>query len=134
MLDPFAIFRALATLGAAVVVGTSTLLWYSRDALVPAGGVIWRHRAVLAVLVASVFDGAPARLGRLARRIASAHLADRLRPCCRGFPAAGGSRTTPVLVPRNGRDGGYSCERRTADLVFGPQFSFPDRDPIRVFT
>lgn len=54
MLDPFAIFRALATLGAAVVVGTSTLLWYSRDALVPAGGAIWRHRAVLAVFVASL--------------------------------------------------------------------------------
>jgi putative copper export protein/mono/diheme cytochrome c family protein len=56
MFDPFAIFRALATLGAAVVVGTSTLLWYSRDALVPAGGAIWRHRAVLAVLVASVIS------------------------------------------------------------------------------
>jgi putative copper resistance protein D len=54
MFDPFAIFRALATMGAAVIVGTSTLLWYSRDALVPAGGAIWRHRAVLAVFVASL--------------------------------------------------------------------------------
>ncbi len=58
MLDPFAIFRALATLGAAVVVGASTLLWYSRDALVPAGGVIWRRRAVLAVLAAAITGAA----------------------------------------------------------------------------
>ena len=54
MFDPIAIFRALATLGAAVVVGTSTLLWYSRDALAPAGGGIWRGRAVFAVFVAAV--------------------------------------------------------------------------------
>jgi putative copper export protein/mono/diheme cytochrome c family protein len=54
MFDPLAIFRALATLGAAVIVGTSTLLWYSRGALAPAGGATWRRRAVLAVFVASV--------------------------------------------------------------------------------
>src|ERR1700757_1675327 len=63
MFDPFAIFRALATLGAAVIVGTSTLLWYSRDALVPAGGATWRHRAVLAVLVASLIGVAATWIG-----------------------------------------------------------------------
>ncbi|MBO0733391.1 MAG: CopD family protein [Methylocapsa sp.] len=54
MFDPISIFRALATLAAAVIVGSSTLLWYSRDALSPAGAAIWRHRVVLAVLIASV--------------------------------------------------------------------------------
>jgi putative copper export protein/mono/diheme cytochrome c family protein len=53
MFDPFAIFRAIATLAAAVIVGSSTLIWYSRDALLPAGGAIWRQRVVLAVLVSS---------------------------------------------------------------------------------
>src|ERR1700730_14850137 len=59
MFDPFAIIRAIATLAAAIIVGSSTLLWYSRDALQPAGGAIWRHRIVLTVLV-SAFVGAGA--------------------------------------------------------------------------
>jgi putative copper export protein/mono/diheme cytochrome c family protein len=59
MFDPFAIIRAIATLAAAIVVGSTTLLWYSRDALQPAGGAIWRHRIVFTVLVSS-FVGAGA--------------------------------------------------------------------------
>src|ERR1700730_20796 len=59
MLDPFAIIRAIATLAAAIVVGSTSLIWYSRDAVQPAGGAIWRHRVVLTVLVSS-FAGAVA--------------------------------------------------------------------------
>ncbi len=58
MFDPFALVRAIATLAAAIIVGSSTLVWYSRDALLPAGGAIWRQRVVFAVLVASVVGAA----------------------------------------------------------------------------
>lgn len=54
MIDPFAIVRAVATLGAAIVVGSGVLIWYTRDALVPAGGSIWRRRVVLSVLAAAL--------------------------------------------------------------------------------
>lgn len=63
MFDPFAIFRAIATLAAAVIVGSSALIWYTRDALLPAGGAIWRHRVVLAVLVSSVVCAAATWVG-----------------------------------------------------------------------
>src|SRR5262245_1983926 len=59
MFDPFAIVRAIATLAAAIIVGSSTLVWYSRDALLPAGGAIWRQGCFFAVLVSS-FVGAAA--------------------------------------------------------------------------
>ena len=36
MIDPFAIVRAFATLGAAIIVGSGVLIWYTRDALAPA--------------------------------------------------------------------------------------------------
>src|SRR5580658_2953565 len=59
MIDPFAIVRAVATLAAAVVVGSGVLVWYTRDALAPAGKSVWRRRVVLSVLV-SAFAGAVA--------------------------------------------------------------------------
>src|SRR6202047_173245 len=59
MIDPFAIVRAVATLAAAIVVGSGVLVWYTRDALAPAGGSVWRRRVVLSVLVAA-FAGAAA--------------------------------------------------------------------------
>ncbi len=59
MIDPFAIVRAVATLAAAVVLGSGVLVWYTRDALAPAGKSIWRRRVVLSVVVAA-FAGAVA--------------------------------------------------------------------------
>lgn len=59
MFDPFSVARAIATLAAAIVVGSGALIWYTRDALLPAGGAIWRRRVVLAILV-SAFTGAAA--------------------------------------------------------------------------
>ncbi len=59
MIDPFAIVRAIATLAAAIVLGSGVLVWYTRDALAPAGGSVWRRRVVLSVLVAA-FAGAVA--------------------------------------------------------------------------
>jgi putative copper export protein/mono/diheme cytochrome c family protein/peroxiredoxin len=59
MIDPFAIVRAVATLAAAIVLGSGVLVWYTRDALAPAGGSVWRRRVVLSVLVAA-FAGAVA--------------------------------------------------------------------------
>ena len=53
MIDPFAIIRAVATLAAAIVLGSGVLVWYTRDALAPAGGSVWRRRVVLSVLAAS---------------------------------------------------------------------------------
>ena len=53
MIDPFAIVRAVATLAAAIVLGSGVLVWYTRDALAPAGGSVWRRRVVLSVLVAA---------------------------------------------------------------------------------
>jgi len=57
MIDPLALVRAIATLGAAVVVGSGVLIWYTRDVLEPAGGSTWRRRVILTVLV-SAFIGA----------------------------------------------------------------------------
>ncbi len=71
MFDPFALVRAIATLAAAIVVGSSTLIWYSRDALLPAGGAIWRHRVVRAVLISS-FAGAVATWAGIAGSAAAA--------------------------------------------------------------
>ncbi|MGH6801619.1 MAG: hypothetical protein ACRECZ_09450, partial [Methylocella sp.] len=59
MIDPFAIIRAIATLATAIVLGSGVLVWYTRDALAPAGGLVWRRRVVLSVLVAA-FAGAVA--------------------------------------------------------------------------
>jgi len=59
MIDPFAIVRAVATLAAAIVLGSGVLVWYTRDALAPAGGSVWRRRVVLSVVVAA-FAGAVA--------------------------------------------------------------------------
>ena len=59
MIDPFAIVRAVATLAAAVVLGSGVLVWYTRDALAPAGKSVWRRRVVLSVVVAA-FAGAVA--------------------------------------------------------------------------
>jgi putative copper resistance protein D len=53
-MDPLAIVRAVATLGEAVVVGSGVLIWFSRDALVPAGASIWRSRVAFSVLAASL--------------------------------------------------------------------------------
>ena len=59
MIDPFAVVRAVATLAAAIVLGSGVLVWYTRDALAPAGGSVWRRRVVLSVLV-DAFAGAVA--------------------------------------------------------------------------
>ncbi len=59
MIDLFAIVRAVATLAAAIVLGSGVLVWYTRDALAPAGKSVWRRRVVLSVLVAA-FAGAVA--------------------------------------------------------------------------
>jgi putative copper export protein/mono/diheme cytochrome c family protein len=59
MIDPFAIVRAIATLAAAVVLGSGVLVWYTRGALSPAGKSVWRRRVVFSVLVAA-FAGAVA--------------------------------------------------------------------------
>ena len=59
MIDPFAIVRAIATLAAAIVLGSGVLVWYTRDALAPAGKSVWRRRVVLSVMVAA-FAGAAA--------------------------------------------------------------------------
>jgi len=54
MIDPFALVRAVATLAAAIVLGSGALVWYTRDALAPAGKSVWRRRVVLSVMVAAV--------------------------------------------------------------------------------
>ncbi len=59
MIDPIAIVRAVATLAGAIVLGSGVLVWYTRDALAPAGGSVWRRRVVLSVVVAA-FAGAVA--------------------------------------------------------------------------
>src|ERR1700704_6895762 len=63
MIDPFAGVRAVATLAAAIVVGSGVLVWYTRDALAPAGGSVWRRRVVLSVLVAAFAGAAATGLG-----------------------------------------------------------------------
>ena len=74
MIDPFAIVRAFGTLGAAIVVGTGALIWYTRDALVPAGGTIWRHRVVLAVLIASIVSAIATTMGVTGAAAAAAEI------------------------------------------------------------
>ncbi|MGI8570638.1 MAG: CopD family protein [Methylocella sp.] len=74
MIDPFAIVRAIATLAAAIVLGSGMLVWYTRDALAPAGGSVWRRRVVLSVLV-SAFAGAVATgLGAVGAAAAAAEI------------------------------------------------------------
>jgi len=74
MIDPFAVVRAFGTLGAATTVGTGALVWYTRDALVPAGGAIWRRRVVLAVLVASIVSAIATVAGVIGAAAAAAQV------------------------------------------------------------
>ncbi|MGH6794367.1 MAG: hypothetical protein ACREDH_04015, partial [Methylocella sp.] len=72
MIDPFAVVRAFGTLGAAIVVGSAVLIWYTRDALAPAGGFIWRRRVVLAVLVAALVSAVATVAGAIGAAAAAA--------------------------------------------------------------
>jgi putative copper export protein/mono/diheme cytochrome c family protein len=63
MIDPYAIIRAIATLAAAIVLGSGVLVWYTRDAVAPAGGSVWRRRVVLSVLVAAIAGAVATSLG-----------------------------------------------------------------------
>ncbi|MGH6822907.1 MAG: CopD family protein, partial [Methylocella sp.] len=72
MIDPFAIVRAFGTLGAAIVVGSAVLIWYTRDALAPAGGLIWRRRVVLVVLVAALVSAVATVAGVIGAAAAAA--------------------------------------------------------------
>lgn len=72
MIDPFAIVRAAATLGAAVVVGSGVLVWYTRDAMEPAGGSIWRRRVVLSVFAASLVNAVAIMAGVVGAAAAAA--------------------------------------------------------------
>ncbi len=56
MLDPLAIARAVATLAAAIVLGSGFLIWYVPDARSTSGGLEWRRRVVLIIAVAGVID------------------------------------------------------------------------------
>jgi putative copper resistance protein D len=73
MIDALAIVRAFGTLGAAVVVGSGVLIWYTRDALEPAGGSIWRHRVVLSVLAASFVSAIAIAVGVIGAAAAAAY-------------------------------------------------------------
>jgi putative copper resistance protein D len=57
MIDLLAIIRAVTTLAEAIILGSGVLVWYARDALVPAGASVWRRRVVMSVMVAT-FVGA----------------------------------------------------------------------------
>ncbi|HEY4846760.1 MAG TPA: CopD family protein, partial [Methylocella sp.] len=72
MIDPFAIIRAIATLAAAIVLGSSFLIWYTRDALAPAGGSVWRRRIVLLVLAAAFAGAVATWLGAVGAAAAAA--------------------------------------------------------------
>ncbi|MGB6710564.1 MAG: hypothetical protein WBE85_10495, partial [Methylocella sp.] len=72
MIDPFAIVRAFGTLGAAIVVGSGILIWYTRDARSPAGGSIWRRRVVLTVLVAALVSAVATVAGAIGAAAAAA--------------------------------------------------------------
>ena len=74
MIDPFAIVRAVGTFGAAIVVGSGILIWYTRDALVPAGGSIWRRRVVFSVLAASLASAAATMAGAVGAAAAAAEI------------------------------------------------------------
>ncbi|QBR72036.1 hypothetical protein CU048_13020 [Beijerinckiaceae bacterium] len=72
MLDPFAIVRAFATLGAAIVLGSGILLWYTRDARLPAGGAAWRRRVVISVMVAALVGAVATCVGIIGAATAAA--------------------------------------------------------------
>lgn len=74
MIDPFAIIRAIATLAEAIILGSGVLLWYTRDALVPAGASVWRRRVILTVLVASFVGVVGTGLGAAGGAAAAAGL------------------------------------------------------------
>jgi len=74
MIDPFAIVRAFGTLGAAIVVGSGGLVWYTRDALAPAGGSVWRRRVVLLVLVAALVSAVATVAGAIGAAAAAAEI------------------------------------------------------------
>ncbi|MGH6821295.1 MAG: CopD family protein, partial [Methylocella sp.] len=74
MIDPFAIVRAIATLAAAIVLGSSFLIWYTRDALAPAGGSVWRRRVVLSVLAAAFAGAVATGLGAVVAAAAAAEI------------------------------------------------------------
>src|ERR1700724_4400689 len=72
MIDPLAIVRAFGTFGAAIIVGTGVLIWYTRDALEPAGASIWRGRVVLTVLVAAFIGAIATCIGAVGAAAAAA--------------------------------------------------------------
>ncbi|MGH6852969.1 MAG: copper resistance D family protein, partial [Methylocella sp.] len=72
MIDPFAVVRAFGTLGAAIVVGSAVLIWYTSDALAPAGGFIWRRRVALVVLVAALVSAIATVAGAIGAAAAAA--------------------------------------------------------------
>ncbi|MGH6847990.1 MAG: CopD family protein [Methylocella sp.] len=74
MIDPFAIVRAIATLAAAIVLGSSILIWYTRDAMAPAGGSVWRRRVVLLVLAAAFAGAVATPLGAAGAAAAAAEI------------------------------------------------------------
>ena len=74
MIDPFAIVRAFGTLGAAIVVGSGGLVWYTRDALAPAGGSVWRRRVVLLVLAAALVSAVATVAGAIGAAAAAAEI------------------------------------------------------------
>jgi copper resistance protein D len=74
MIDPFAIVRAVGTFGAAIVVGSGILIWYTRDALVPAGGSIWRRRVMFSILAASLISAAAIVAGVIGAAAAAAEI------------------------------------------------------------
>jgi copper resistance protein D len=74
MIDPLAIVRAFATLGAAIVIGSGILVWYTRDALEPAGGSLWRHRVALSVLVAALVSAIATVAGAIGAAAAAAEI------------------------------------------------------------
>ena len=71
-MDPLAIVRAIATLGEAIIVGTGVLLWYTRDALEPAGALLWRRRAALTVLIVSFVGAVATSIGAVGAAAAAA--------------------------------------------------------------
>ena len=74
MIDPFAIIRAIATLAAAIVLGSSILIWYTRDAMAPSGGSVWRRRVVLLVLAAAFAGAVATGLGVVGAAAAAAEI------------------------------------------------------------
>ncbi|WOJ90591.1 CopD family protein [Methylocapsa polymorpha] len=54
MLDPLAIARAVATIAAAIVLGSGFLIWYAQDARASSGGLEWRRRVVLLIAASGV--------------------------------------------------------------------------------